>query len=192
MKWERRFVERHPGHILRGDDTLHVRMFTGEWRRVQRKCGECLNVLELQSGDRFYVIREQWFEGNTWLLFDRATGRVFDVGGYPLFSPDGRRFIAASEDLDAGYSPTVFDLYDVTEQGARLAFRHRSPRQPEAPGLWAARGVCWTGDDSVAYRRTHVSPSDEQTYIERPRTLSLRDGKWRIELPAPDAPSCVG
>ena len=55
--------------------------------------------------DYFYLIRAIGYEGSSYVLVNKKTGQTINLFGIPIFSPDGKRFVDLSLDLDAGYHP---------------------------------------------------------------------------------------
>ncbi len=58
----------------------------------------------------------------SWLMFDRKLASSTNIGADPLFSPDGKSFVSSSFDLEAGYSPNIFDIYALTDEGVVHTF----------------------------------------------------------------------
>lgn len=59
------------------------------------------------------IFREQWSEGNAYLIVNRNSGEAIRTIGPPIFSPDGNFFLAINDDIEAGYSPNGIQLYKI-------------------------------------------------------------------------------
>jgi hypothetical protein len=133
--------------------------------------------VELQANGRFAVVHQQFFEGDSWQILDLEKGRLTEIYGYPLFSPDNTMFVAASEDLMAGYSDTVLDIYQVSADGVTRTFRAIRPEDD-----WAARDVRWDGSDTVRFKRARLVSSSPLIFEEKPAYLSFRNGGWELRM----------
>lgn len=174
--FEERFLKEHPGLVSRDGDRLKIRLQNKRYAFIA-DAAKYMNVLELERMGRFLAIREQFYEGNTWHILDMRNGKRTDIAGYPLFSPDGNTFVAASEDLDAMWSDTVLDVYQITESGIRRTFRGISAKNP----TWAARNVFWESNDRIRFSRATLSQKSPSGYAETPASLSRQGKGWVIQ-----------
>lgn len=164
------------------DSPLHVRLLNGKQIDLSNPEEGDYDAVDLQVNGRFLILRDQWFEGNTWLILDRKNEKLTNIGGYPLFSPDQSRFVAIETDLDATYSDTVLDVYRV--EGTRIVREYRAfANQDEV--TWGAFRVTWSGNQTVRFtKRTWVER--DWNWEDRPARLVLGGGTWRIvEGPQP-------
>lgn len=175
IRFERIFLAAHPGLVSRKNGRITIGLWSGRFFTIPDK-EESLNVVELGGNGRFVVIRDQQYEGNTWRVLDLKTGKLTEIFGYPLFSPDRGKFVAASQDLEADYSVTIFDIYRVTPRGIVRAFRGI----PVSETDWAPRNVAWSGNDTIRFYRTSV---DGTRYREIPELVVFGRGVWKIVRP---------
>lgn len=183
IKFEKLFLDAHPGFVSQDEKFLRIRSKAGRYVLLRNGDPEVFpdsscprNVLELQGNGKFLVMREQFFEGNTWQLLDLRNGKLTETFGYSLFSPSGARFVAASEDLDAGYSDTVLDIYQVSASGIKRTFRAIQPKEPG----WAARDIRWDGEDTIRFLQVKYSPASPTGFEEIPAYLLYRNGSWEL------------
>src|SRR5690606_18317939 len=120
--------------------TLELRDNLGE------AAGTYISALEAVLEDRYVVLHIQHYEGSSYRLLDRSSGRPIDVPGYPLFSPDGTWMVAANADLDAGYTPNALRLYR-NRDGALEVILDAAPRQ------WGPMEVRWESPTKLTFVR---------------------------------------
>ncbi len=171
-RFEEAFLVQHAGLVQPGEDALEIRLQSGELLQLKRFGG--FNLLELDESGRFLTLREQFSEGNTWHLVDLDRGIITEIFGYPLFSPNGTKFVCASEDLDAGWSVNAFDVYQITPQGIMRVFQAMSP----GAGTWAGRDVHWIDDQRIGFQRAEWR---DNHIGEDPAILQFSEGMWRID-----------
>lgn len=125
-----------------------------------------------------HVVREQYYEGSAYRLISDNTGRDTLLAAPPLVSPDGRRFVVASLDLDAFYSPNTLQVWRGTP--GRLV------REFEVDGSerWGPDSVSWSSSDTLRFQRVTREGGD---FTDRyfPHILIRRDSAWIIEPPLP-------
>lgn len=172
-KAERALIGVHRTEITRTGNALRIRLIKSGSIVFRDNGGSSYNAVDWGNAGRFVALRKQYFEGNDWQLLDRRNGTIKSIRGYPLFSPDGTKFVAATEDLDAGYIRNVLDVYNVTPNGVVRAFR----AMPDSGGSWAARDVAWDGEDTIRFQRTTLG---EKREIEVPGMLVFRNGRWSL------------
>jgi hypothetical protein len=59
----------------------------------------------------FYLVRMFGYEGKGYILVDKTTGQSIDLYRIPKFSPDGKKFVDVSLDLEAGYAPNLIRIH---------------------------------------------------------------------------------
>ena len=131
---------------------------------------------------RFAFIREQYGEGNTWHVLDRKNGKLTPVDGYPLFSPNGKAFVAIQTDLDAQYSSTRMDVYDASGPAPRRLFQTLTDEESLFP-KWGPVSVYWCDNATIVFQRAVGEAYVRSDTLE---ALALRNGRWRMEPTAPD------
>lgn len=74
--------------------------------------------------DYFYLIRAFKYEGSSYVLVNKNTGQTINLYGIPIFSPDGKRFVDLSLDLDAGYHPNLIGIYKLEDNKYTIEWKH--------------------------------------------------------------------
>jgi hypothetical protein len=184
MKFEAAFLRAHPGLVLKEKDHLKIRLHGGRHVGIRDGHGGRLdpssagtrNVVELQGAGRFLTIREQFFEGNSWQILDLKTGKLTDVFGYPLFSPDGRRFVVS--DFPQEYNKSVFDIYEVSDAGVSRTYRGFSKLRG-----WYPYDIRWAGNESIRFSRqstTTFNMKGPKPLTGGSSILEFRKGSWTM------------
>lgn len=177
IQHEEAFLRKNNGLAVREESGWKIQLLDGQDFRIADE-NQRYNLLELAARGRFLVIRQQWYEGNSWQLLDRKTGILTEISGYPLFSPNLTKFVAASEDLDAQYSATVLDVYSVDASGVKLEFRGITAEY----ATWAPRKVKWRSETVVDFIHTTLT-KETGDYHERPASLQRTKLGWEIQPP---------
>lgn len=121
-----------------------------------------------------YVIHAQYYEGDSWLLVSRKTGAQTQTSGLPVVSPDKRRFVTGSYDLEAFYNPNELVVWKTADDGSFIMEWKTEPKE------WGPTFVKW------------LTPTKFQVRCEKPhwhqdkpapkpmtRTYELVDGSWK-------------
>jgi hypothetical protein len=74
--------------------------------------------------DYYYLIRAFGYEGSGYRLVYKKTGQTIDLYGIPIFSPDGKRFVDSSLDLDAGHHPNLIKIYNLEDNKYAIEWKH--------------------------------------------------------------------
>ena len=182
MVWEGRISREHAGLMARAGGRLSITLLDGESRPLRGDCAECFVLVGLSADGRFAFIREQYGEGNTWHVLDRKNGKLTPVDGYPLFSPNGKAFVAIQTDLDAQYSSTRMDVYDASGPAPRRLFQTLTDEESLFP-KWGPVSVYWCDNATIVFQRAVGEAYVRSDTLE---ALALRNGRWRMEPTAPD------
>jgi hypothetical protein len=180
-KYEARFKADNPSLIRREGDELVIKLNDGRHYEIKDE-NHRINVLELADNHQYLVLREQYWEGNTWHLLNLNTGLMLETEGYPLFSPDGQWVVVSQMDLLAGYSPNVLRIYKNIAGMPLVVFDAHAFGKD-----WGPTDVRWEGNSMVRFDYVTLSddyrPGQSDSLYERfPARLKLRDGEWHLLL----------
>jgi hypothetical protein len=95
-----------------------------------------------------HVVAVSFYEGGTVLVFQDLTGQEKIIPGLPVASPDGRRFLSASIDLEAGYDPNRLEIWRVDQAGLHCEVAL------DGAARWGPDSVRWAGPNAVEFTRT--------------------------------------
>ena len=137
------------------------------------------------SGTDFVAVRETYYEGWRYLLVHAATGRVTALPDAPIVSPDGRRLLVASGDLEAGYVPNVLQVWRIERDTMTAELEIETAAFAVGQG-WAASSPRWISDGvAVAYRRflQRGIPAADSSMV----WIVRHGARWTVEDHPPDA-----
>jgi hypothetical protein len=125
---------------------------------------------------KLHVIHIQRWEGSQFLAIDHESGRSAEIIGYPVASPDQRRFAAVSMDLFASFSPNGVELWRIED--GRL---HREARFDTD---WGPTNAKWRNPESLTVDK-HCE-NEETPGTTRPcgsAELRRSSGVWTLDSP---------
>lgn len=168
--------------VRRVGDTLSLSLSGGDTVRLVDRSDSPAEVESFSyqghwSGEGYFLVHIQYYEGSSFLLVDDDTGHRTSLADAPLRSPDGRRFAVLSLDLEAGYVPNTLQVWELGDGVPVLEWA----LEPEEWGPTEGR---WEGAGAIRFtQRGYCEALDlEGGYMcDRPARLVLRDGGWRVE-----------
>ena len=100
------------------------------------------------------------------------------------------KFVSAATDMEAGFSPTVFDVYAVTANG--IARQYKGIADPNGIATWGGTGVNWIGNSKIAFFQISFDGSKEKVvggvtmtdsvFNVRRATLEFVKDKWQLHV----------
>ena len=125
---------------------------------------------------RLHVVHVQRWEGSHFLAIHDETGRSADIIGYPVASPDQRRFAALSMDLFAGFSANGIEVWRI-ETG-------RLTREARFDTDWGPSNANWRSADILGVAKN--CESEDAPGSTKPcgnAELSHSRGLWTLGSP---------
>ena len=121
-----------------------------------------------------YVLHAQYYEGDAWLLVSRKNGARTRISGLPVVSPDKRRFVTGSYDLEADYNPNEVVVWKIGDDGSFKMEWKAEPRE------WGPTFLKWLSPTQFRVRceKPHRYP-DKSAPKPMSRTYELVIGKWK-------------
>jgi hypothetical protein len=121
----------------------------------------------------YFVLHRQYYEGNSYVLVDDRQGSQFDVNGLPVVSPDLRRMVMTSFDLEAGYLPNMLLILRRDDAGLQTEASF-------SPQDWGPSDAVWVDGETIRFTMNH--PTNEPgSYRKVPGRAVFRGGKWALE-----------
>lgn len=117
---------------------------------------------------RAYEVAVAYYEGGSNLLIDARNGHRTRVWGMPVVSPDRRRFVAHSMDLEAAYDPNGIQVWRAGGDTLELEWQSELRWGPSHP--------LWLNDSTLAVR-AHPGPGDRDATV-RCIILSRHGTEW--------------
>ncbi|MFG6460723.1 hypothetical protein ACG04Q_04000 [Roseateles sp. DXS20W] len=119
-----------------------------------------------------HVVLRMQHESSEHLLIDSRSGRMARMPAYPVVSPDGRHFVAASADLTAGFQPNVIEVWSALSTG----FRREAVFKP----VWGPDSASWTAAERVDVAKICLLPTDAEPKPCGHAQLVREGGRWRL------------
>jgi hypothetical protein len=107
------------------------------------------NYLESYNQIDYWLIRTYYYEGGSYLLLNKNNGEKTWVWGPPIVSPDKKRAICCSIDLEAQFEPNGFQL---------LTIDNRKVTQTINVDLthWGPSDVRWKDRNTIYFEQTRT------------------------------------
>jgi len=100
----------------RDSSSIKLKLENGKWKNIiiNPKTEEYDNIFQHYfEKNQFYLLRTQLGEGNNYKLVNSITGEINNIGGEPIFSPNGKLLISIGFDIEAQYSMNGFEIYSI-------------------------------------------------------------------------------
>jgi len=187
---EKKLIFREPLIISRKDTTLSIKSSANQHYSLKDIDSDPDNekhyvAVGISSDKRFIALVVQYFEGNSWGIFDRSSNKFIETCGYPLYSPD-RQYIAFAEiNLWSDFSPNCLDIYEVKINALVKVFSAE-------PTDWGPEAANWSSSRTLSFRRVTWNPKrgkpEEPDYLSIEQIVSLTGKTWEISARKVTAP----
>ncbi|HEU0013288.1 MAG TPA: hypothetical protein VFQ45_06365 [Longimicrobium sp.] len=137
-------------------------------------------------GIGYHLLRIQYYEGGAYFLVSDRTGAHENIPGPPLVSPDGRRVVSASMDLEAAYDPNRIEIWRVTPERLEKEWEASGDACDESTP-WGPSDVRWVDARTLEWvKNEHQQPDYRRTRM----LLRHENGGWTLREmgPAPNVP----
>lgn len=126
----------------------------------------------------FFHVKATLYEGIANLLVNDKTGKKTWLKAPPVVSPDKKRFVTMSMDLEAGYSPNEINIWRLEESGPELEYSENLGEE------WGPSDPVWKDKETIGFKKNVLNPESPGQVIST-RALLLRKGKkWEIHIPS--------
>lgn len=106
---------------------------------------ECEYIKELES----VFVNVFHYEDSEYRLYNLDTGKYIELWGSPIFSPNKKRFLCISEDLEAHYQPNGFQIFTVYTNPKKEFEFDFQPEDSRMSAEFGPMNAKWIGNDSV-------------------------------------------
>jgi len=171
MSYASKVAEQYPGMFTRRDGNLVVMLHEGR-THVLPDPKSRLDVVSVHQMSQFAVVREQYYEGNTWHVLSLKDGTLTNVGGFPVFAPNGMFFFAI-EPLSEAYNSSVARIY-VAKQPTPTIVWDAKCRQTN----WGPSALIWLGSERVSFEQTRFDKTGKEVPIGK-AVVSNQNGIWK-------------
>lgn len=168
---ENRLLQENNKLFLRQGNTLIIKLRNGKEKIYVDKDkddhSKSFNFVKYFPEIDYGLVHVQYYEGDTYFIINLLNGKDKDIQGFPLLSPNKKRFAVYSKDLDAGYNPNILAVYRVGIDYLFLEFK-------EEPKEWGPSSLRWIQNDQISFKK-------DSYRIKEQKNLKYFGGKWRIE-----------
>jgi hypothetical protein len=183
---ERACIMQTAGSVARGGAGLHLKFDNGKSRLLKDKADcernpdgcERYSLYDYFPKDRLFLVHDQGYESDAWLLISQRDGRQQRVVAPPGYSPN-KRWLASTYATDGpDDANNGFDILPADLNPNAPAIHYR----PTAYEQWEF--VRWDGDDRLLLNVT-VHDDGSPALVTRPAEVTLVNGKWVLNKWAP-------
>ena len=137
----------------------------------------CIDYIQPEG---LFLIYAQLYEGSEHFFVSEATGKIFNLGDRPIFSPQRSRVAVAGLDITAAYDFNGLRIFRVEKGGLQLEFELE-------PENWGPENFKWESETAASFAK--VSMNDKAEFKSTPARLELsaESPKWLIIEPTAKA-----
>jgi hypothetical protein len=126
------------------------------------------------AGPGYFQVGVSLYEGRGTLLVNDRTGGKTWLKAPPLISPDNKRFVTMSMDLEASYNPNEIQIWRLEPAGPVLEYSANFGEQ------WGPSDPVWKDMDTIEFTKNMLNPLVPNKLISNSMLL-LRKGKtWEM------------
>jgi hypothetical protein len=125
----------------------------------------------------YFLVKADLYEGRAFLLVNDKTGDKTWLKGPPVVSPDNRRFVAASMDLEAGYIPNEIQVWRLEPPGPKLEYSANFGEQ------WGPSDPSWKNADTISFKKNVLDPGSPSHLLSTPAILRRKGNQWELHIP---------
>ncbi len=122
----------------------------------------------------FYLISVTGWEGHGFDLINDRNGEITKLEGNPVFSPNRKRFVTMSMDLEAGYNDNSIQIWQLDSAGPKLEY------QTDAGAAWGPSDPVWTDNRTIAFKKNTLIEAGAK-YQSSPALLIQKGNTWEIK-----------
>jgi hypothetical protein len=124
------------------------------------------------------LLETTYYEGGTYDLINMKTGKLTNIGGDVLVSPDQQRIAVAHADIEAGYAPNVLSVYLITPTGLIKELDMR-------PAEWGAEDLKWDSSTSISFNKRYWKKDEivkSKHKLQFQGSDTKKQGKWTTDV----------
>ena len=183
---EQEIRKKYPNRVRRVGNTLEIKPSTGPakvFKNIDSDSDDfrSYQLIKYFADVDYSLLATTHYEGGTYELIDMKTGKLTNVGGDAVLSPDQQRIAVAHADIEAGYAPNVLSVYLITPSGLIKELDLR-------PNDWGAEDLKWESNSSISFNRRHWK-KDEIVKTKHKLQFQGKDikmqGKWLADVKLP-------
>jgi hypothetical protein len=127
----------------------------------------------------YFHVKATLYEGRSFLLVNDESGEKTWLKAPPVISPDKKRFVTMSMDLEAGYNPNEIKVWRLEASGPELEYSANFGEQ------WGPSDPVWKDEDTIAFQKNILNPKSPGQLISAPALLKRKGETWEIHISSP-------
>ncbi len=132
----------------------------------------------IHAPDPHYLVLFIGYETRGYRLVGKNTGQTVDLYGIPEFSPDGRRFVEVSLDLEAGHLPNLIRIHRRTGESYSVEWKHGFE------GIKGPAHPVWLDDSAIVFFEVTFEREPSAPDLKKqPFVIELENGTWKSPRP---------
>lgn len=156
---EKPLLQKHP-NVKRTSDCVVVVALPGGEKKIcdiKNENDPVKNALYVFSDyvpDLGYFFDISFWEGSAGLVIDEKNGSQYKTWSRPVLSPKHDKFIAATSDIEAGYIPNGFQLWEKNSQFFSLKLQY-FPDDKSPGGFFGISSPVWVDNNTFYFVRNY-------------------------------------
>jgi len=126
----------------------------------------------------YFLVKADLYEGRAFLLVDDKTGEKTWLNAPPVISPDKRRFVTTSMDLEAGYNPNEIQVWRLEPSGPKVEYSANFGEQ------WGPSDPFWKDSDTISFKKNVLHPGSPNQFLSTPAIMQRKENQWEIHIPS--------
>jgi hypothetical protein len=127
----------------------------------------------------YFHVKANLYEGRAFLLVNDKTGEKTWLKAPPVISPDKKRFVTMSMDLEAGYNPNEIKVWRLEPSDPEVEYSANFGEQ------WGPSDPVWKDGNTIAFKKNILNPKSPGELISEPAILKREGETWEIHVSSP-------
>ena len=168
-------IKRFSQKVVREKDQLKLTLESGkqlvltdaDLRSEHRRVYRFITIFP-QTG--YFLVQINAWEGRAYRMIHGSTGTMIQLDAVPIISPDMKRLVTTSLDLEAGYMPNRIQIYRIEAVGIEQEWQKEFAGSGPSDAEWIDR-------ETISYLE-NTSPDGGQTLRKWRRILKQGKDGW--------------
>jgi len=130
----------------------------------------CIDYVQPEG---LFLIYAQLYEGSEHFFVSEATGKTFNLGDRPIFSPQRSRVAVAGLDITAAYDFNGLRIFKVEKDGLQLEFELE-------PENWGPENFKWESETAASFAKVSMNEKTEFESVPARLELPAESKNWLI------------
>lgn len=130
------------------------------------------SVVDYIENAHYLVVRQQYTEGNSWLILSLQSGLLTKVEGYPIFSPNYRYFFAWESHLLSAINPPIARIFRSSHPVPFPEWKSECEDILD----WKLSDVNWSTDELLILQQGIASPQNVE--VRKLKKMNAYGVRW--------------